>query len=143
MSTARVSPKTDCDCCAGIDAVTPARISNPPGLSQIAYRIGRHGDFVESMRARLSSADRPALAALTTREASDFTLAITDALATSLDVLSFYTERFANPYVAAERGIVDDVIDPADTRRKVIAGFDMLRSKREELPKRKHGNVPL
>ena len=98
MSTARVSPKTDCDCCAGIDAVTPARISNPPGLSQIAYRIGRHGDFVESMRARLSSADRPALAALTTREASDFTLAITDALATSLDVLSFYTERFANEH---------------------------------------------
>ncbi|WP_323001809.1 putative baseplate assembly protein [Denitromonas sp.] len=98
MSTARTSARTDCDCCAGIDAVTPARISNPPGLSQIAYRIGRHGDFVESMRARLSSADRPALAALTTREARDFTLAITDALATSLDVLSFYTERFANEH---------------------------------------------
>ncbi|MEZ5628238.1 MAG: putative baseplate assembly protein [Rhodocyclaceae bacterium] len=98
MSTARVSAKTDCDCCAGIDAVTPARISNPPGLSQIAYRIGRHGDFVESMRARLSSADNPALAALTTREASDFTLAITDTLAVSLDVLSFYTERFANEH---------------------------------------------
>ncbi|KAA3653161.1 MAG: putative baseplate assembly protein [Proteobacteria bacterium] len=98
MSTARVSARTDCDCCAGIDAVTPARIDNPPGLAQIAYRVGRHGDFVESMRARLSSADRPALAALTTREASDFTLAITDALATSLDVLSFYTERFANEH---------------------------------------------
>ena len=39
--------------------------------------------------------------------------------------------------------IVDDVIDPAETRRKLIAGFDMLRTKREELPKRKHGNVPL
>ena len=54
-----------------------------------------------------------------------------------------YIERYANPYVAAERGYVDDVIDPADTRAKLIAGLDMLRSKREELPKRKHGNVPL
>jgi acetyl-CoA carboxylase carboxyltransferase component len=54
-----------------------------------------------------------------------------------------YTERFANPYQAAERGYVDDVIDPADTRIKLIAGFDLLRTKQEDLPKRKHGNVPL
>ena len=66
-----------------------------------------------------------------------------DPVAARTQLVDDYTERFANPYVAAERGIVDDVIDPADTRRKVIAGFDMLRSKREELPKRKHGNVPL
>jgi acetyl-CoA carboxylase carboxyltransferase component len=59
------------------------------------------------------------------------------------ELVDEYTERFANPYVAAERGYVDDVIDPAETRRKVIAGFDMLRSKREELPHRKHGNIPL
>lgn len=97
MATSPAST-ANCGCCAGIDAVTPARIDNPPGLSQIGYRIGRHGDFVESMRARLSSADYPALAALTTREASDFTLALTDALACSLDVLAFYTERFANEH---------------------------------------------
>ena len=54
-----------------------------------------------------------------------------------------YTEKYANPYAAAERGYVDAVIDPVDTRRKVVAGFAMLRSKRETLPKRKHGNVPL
>ena len=54
-----------------------------------------------------------------------------------------YTERYANPYAAAERGFVDDVIDPAETRRKVVAAFNMLRSKREDLPRRKHGNVPL
>ncbi len=54
-----------------------------------------------------------------------------------------YTARLANPYVAAERGYVDDVIDPADTRRKVVAGFRLLESKREEIPERKHGNVPL
>jgi acetyl-CoA carboxylase carboxyltransferase component len=59
------------------------------------------------------------------------------------ELVEEYTERFANPYIAAERGLVDDVIDPADTRSKLIAGLDMLRSKREELPKRKHGNVPL
>ena len=59
------------------------------------------------------------------------------------ELVEDYTERFANPYVAAERGFVDDVIDPADTRMKVIAGLEMLRSKREELPHRKHGNIPL
>jgi len=59
------------------------------------------------------------------------------------ELVDDYTTQYANPYVAAERGYVDDVIDPADTRRKVVAGFRMLRSKREDLPKRKHGNVPL
>lgn len=59
------------------------------------------------------------------------------------ELIEEYKERFANPWIAAERGYIDDVIDPAETRRKVIAGLDMLRSKREELPKRKHGNVPL
>ena len=59
------------------------------------------------------------------------------------ELVDDYTDRFANPYAAAERGYVDDVIDPAETRRKVIAGFDLLRAKREELPKRKHGNMPL
>jgi acetyl-CoA carboxylase carboxyltransferase component len=59
------------------------------------------------------------------------------------ELVDDYTERFANPYVAAERGFVDDVIDPADTRMKVIAGLEMLKSKREELPHRKHGNIPL
>lgn len=88
----------DCGCCGGIDAATPRRLYNPPGLEAIAYRVGRHGDFLESLRARLSSADLPALAALTTREASDFTLALGDALASSLDILTFYTERLANEH---------------------------------------------
>ena len=59
------------------------------------------------------------------------------------ELIDDYTERFANPYIAAERGFIDDVIDPADTRMKVIAGLEMLKSKREELPHRKHGNIPL
>jgi len=48
-----------------------------------------------------------------------------------------------HPYIAAERGYVDDVIDPRDTRLKLIAGLEMLRTKVEPRPIRKHGNVPL
>jgi acetyl-CoA carboxylase carboxyltransferase component len=68
---------------------------------------------------------------------------VADPTARRSELVEEYTERFANPYIAAERGFVDDVIDPADTRRKLIAGLDVLRTKREELPHRKHGNVPL
>ncbi|MEZ5231185.1 MAG: acyl-CoA carboxylase subunit beta [Acidimicrobiia bacterium] len=69
--------------------------------------------------------------------------AAADPVARKAELVDEYTERFANPYIAAERGYVDDVIDPAETRRKVVAGFSLLASKREELPRRKHGNVPL
>jgi acetyl-CoA carboxylase carboxyltransferase component len=66
-----------------------------------------------------------------------------DPVARRAELVTEYTEKYANPYAAAERGYVDDVIDPADTRRKVVAGLRMLRTKREELPRRKHGNMPL
>jgi len=66
-----------------------------------------------------------------------------DPVARRAELVEDYTERYANPYIAAERGYIDDVIDPADTRRLVISGFEMLRSKREELPPRKHGVIPL
>jgi acetyl-CoA carboxylase carboxyltransferase component len=59
------------------------------------------------------------------------------------ELVAEYTEKYANPYAAAERGYIDDVIDPSETRAKLIAGFDLLRTKREELPRRKHGNMPL
>lgn len=54
-----------------------------------------------------------------------------------------YTERLLNPYIAAERGYVDAVIDPADTRREICAALHMLRDKREKLASRKHDNIPL
>jgi acetyl-CoA carboxylase carboxyltransferase component len=54
-----------------------------------------------------------------------------------------YEEQYASPYIAAERGFIDDVIDPADTRRILCRSLELLRGKREDLPKRKHGNVPL
>ncbi len=66
-----------------------------------------------------------------------------DPVARRAELVDEYTERFANPYAAAERGIVDDVIDPAETRIKLAAGLELLRTKREELPHRKHGNIPL
>ena len=66
-----------------------------------------------------------------------------DPEARKAELVDDYTEKYANPYVAAERGIVDAVIAPAETRQKVVAAFRMIESKREELPKRKHGNVPL
>jgi propionyl-CoA carboxylase beta chain len=54
-----------------------------------------------------------------------------------------YRARFANPYAAAARGYVDDVIEPHETRRKLIAGLQILRHKRARNPARKHGNIPL
>jgi len=60
-----------------------------------------------------------------------------------LELEAAYDERFLNPYVAADRGFVDAVIDPADTRREVAAAFDVLATKRESLVRRKHDNTPL
>jgi propionyl-CoA carboxylase beta chain len=54
-----------------------------------------------------------------------------------------YKEKFANPYIAAERGYIDEIIEPRFTRRKLITSFAMLRNKRDRNPPRKHGNIPL
>ncbi|PSR15204.1 MAG: methylmalonyl-CoA carboxyltransferase [Bacteroidetes bacterium] len=54
-----------------------------------------------------------------------------------------YKEKFANPYLAAERGFIDEVIDPRLTRRKLLKGFAMLENKVRKLPRKKHGNIPL
>jgi propionyl-CoA carboxylase beta chain len=54
-----------------------------------------------------------------------------------------FRQRFANPYIAAERGWVDAVIEPHDTRPKLIAALHMLENKRDTLPPKKHGNIPL
>ncbi len=54
-----------------------------------------------------------------------------------------YREKFANPYVAASKGMVDDVIDPRETRIKIIQALEMLRNKKDTRPAKKHGNIPL
>jgi len=54
-----------------------------------------------------------------------------------------FRDRFASPYVAAERGFVDAVIQPRDTRKKLIQALEMLETKRDKNPPKKHGNIPL
>ena len=66
-----------------------------------------------------------------------------DPEATRARLAEEYRERFANPFVAAARGFIDDVIDPAQTRPKLIRALEMLRTKQDSLPAKKHGNIPL
>ena len=103
------STQLPCGCCTGIEVLTPAPICNRPGLARLAYRVGTHGSFLTSMKARLASVEvegvasdgqtrqrwRP-LQALTTRDTSDFSIALLDGWATVADLLSFYQERIAN-----------------------------------------------
>lgn len=62
---------------------------------------------------------------------------------TRQEKMESYREKFANPYIAAAHGMVDDIIDPRETRIKLIQALEMLRNKREVRPKKKHGNIPL
>jgi acetyl-CoA carboxylase carboxyltransferase component len=59
------------------------------------------------------------------------------------ELIAAYEEKFNTPYLAAERGYVDDVIEPSETRHRLIQALRMLRTKREAVPARKHGNIPL
>ncbi|MBO8154856.1 MAG: acyl-CoA carboxylase subunit beta [Bacillaceae bacterium] len=63
--------------------------------------------------------------------------------ATRQEKINEYREKFANPYVAASLGMVDDVIDPRETRIALIRSLDMLKNKKEDRPAKKHGNIPL
>jgi hypothetical protein len=85
-----------CGCCSGISVATPAGEKNLPGLSAITYRTGTWATFRESMLARLSSSDYPALAYLKTRDTDDYSIALLDASSVVLDILTFYQERLAN-----------------------------------------------
>jgi baseplate J-like protein len=98
-----------CGCCEGVQQLTPADETNRPGLNALRYRVGTHGQFLQTMMARLSTIEvqgvgsdgqtpatfRP-LKGLTTRDRSDPSIAMLDAWATLGDVLSFYQERIAN-----------------------------------------------
>lgn len=86
----------DCGCCVGIDVNTPQAHFNLPELNSIHYRVGTHGQFLESMLARLSSSKLPALTSLRTRDTDDVTIALLDGWATIADILTFYQERIAN-----------------------------------------------
>ena len=68
---------------------------------------------------------------------------VEDPEARRAELIADYKERFANPYSAAERGYVDDVIEPRRTRPYLIRALEATLAKREPAPKRKHGNIPL
>ncbi len=66
-----------------------------------------------------------------------------DAAARKADLVADYRQKFANPYVAAQRGYLDDVIEPKETRPRLINALEMLQNKRDANPAKKHGNIPL
>ena len=59
------------------------------------------------------------------------------------ELVADYKEKFANPYVAASRGYIDDVVEPKETRPRLINALEMLTNKRDTNPAKKHGNIPL
>jgi acetyl-CoA carboxylase carboxyltransferase component len=60
-----------------------------------------------------------------------------------LELTDQYRQKLANPYVAAERGYLDDIIEPSETRPRLINALEMLKNKRDSNPIKKHGNIPL
>jgi propionyl-CoA carboxylase beta chain len=66
-----------------------------------------------------------------------------DPAAKTAELEAMFREKFANPYIAAARGYVDEVIEASQTRPKLIAAFRMLSNKRDKNPPKKHGNIPL
>src|SRR5262245_31765848 len=85
-----------CGCCEGIALSTPVARDNRPGLPEVAYRVGTHARFKQSMLARLSWSGHAPLGELRTRSDDDFTIALLDGWATIADVLTFHQERYAN-----------------------------------------------
>jgi propionyl-CoA carboxylase beta chain len=66
-----------------------------------------------------------------------------DPAALKAQLAAEYRERLANPYIAAERGFIDDVIEPRETRARLINGLEVFKNKRDSNPPKKHGNIPL
>jgi acetyl-CoA carboxylase carboxyltransferase component len=66
-----------------------------------------------------------------------------DPLARKAELVQEYRDKFASPYIAAQRGFIDDVIEPRDTRARLINGLNILQNKRDSNPPKKHGNIPL
>lgn len=85
-----------CGACSGTDVETPAPKRNVPGQAALNYRVGTQAQFLDSLLARLSGGDFPALAKLTARTPDDPAIALCDAAATMADVLAFYQERIVN-----------------------------------------------
>lgn len=96
MSEQPESKLSNCGCCDGLTVTTPVEVTNRPGLSAVGYRVGVHGSFKAGMVARLSTSEASVLQSLRTRRDQDFSIALIDAWAMVLDILTFYQERLAN-----------------------------------------------
>jgi acetyl-CoA carboxylase carboxyltransferase component len=66
-----------------------------------------------------------------------------DPVSRKAELVQEYREKFSNPYVAAQRGYIDEVIEPRETRPRLINALEMLQNKRDTNPAKKHGNIPL
>jgi hypothetical protein len=146
-------------CCDAIEVETPRAPRNRPALSAIEYRPGRYADYVASQHARLTGAARPALALLGARDTDDFSIALIDGWACTLEVLSFYQDRLANeaflgtalerrsivelgrligyqpdPGVSAETDIVFTMDDPPGAAPHVSAVTIPARSRVQSIP---------
>ncbi|MEH1924299.1 putative baseplate assembly protein [Nostoc sp.] len=95
-SNYKPSDKSSCGCCEGVEILTPKSVANQSNLYTLAYRVGTHASFLETMKARLGDSKFPSLKHLKTRDPQDPSLALLDAWATVADVLTFYQERIAN-----------------------------------------------
>ncbi|MEH1781828.1 MAG: putative baseplate assembly protein [Nostoc sp.] len=90
------SDRSSCGCCEGVEILTPKSVANQPGLYTLAYRVGTHASFYETMKSSLGDSKFPQLRNLKTRDSNDPSIALLDAWATVADVLTFYQERIAN-----------------------------------------------
>ncbi|MDR1778430.1 MAG: methylmalonyl-CoA carboxyltransferase [Clostridiales Family XIII bacterium] len=90
--------------------------------------------------AQIGPMDAPAAAAVLY---ADRLAEAADPIAARAEMEALYKEEYASAYVAAAEGLVDDVIEPAQTRQRLVSAFDLLESKRDSLPAKKHGNIPL
>jgi propionyl-CoA carboxylase beta chain len=102
---------------------TSAPTSTSPGRPRRSRSSGRAGRGEHQQRKQIAAADDPETA--------------------RAQFVQEYEDTFATPYIAAERGFVDAVIEPSQTRREVAKALRLLATKRETLPPKKHGNIPL
>jgi hypothetical protein len=134
-------PLPDCGCCQGVHARTPALLDNPPGAPTLRYRVGTQATFLAAMQA--TAAAEPALRRLRARRTDDPAVALLDAWACVLDVLTFYTERIANESYLRTATEIGSLVELARTvgyeRAPGLAASAWLAFTLEEAP----GSPPL
>ena len=101
-------------------------VSQKSKRAQVVYACPMHPDVTSSKRGRCRKCGMDL-----------------KAVKKKAELVAEYRRKFASPYVAAERGYIDDVIEPKETRPRLINALEMLSNKRDSNPAKKHGNIPL